>query len=83
MITTAGQIKCDTCGRFFAHGTGDSGTMFGDHTMDEPPEPDHFCTSCADDCFFKALIERNLVNCWWFAPKWYVEAQTVLCQRPL
>ena len=78
MITITERIKCDTCGRFFADGTGDSGTTFGNYLSDEPPEPEDFCSACADNCFFNALIERKLSDCWWIKPEWHREAQVVL-----
>ena len=81
MVTKQGKFKCDTCGRFFLSGTGDQGTMYGDHTMDEPPPPDDFCGMCAKKNFFQAIESGQLIHCWWFKPTWHSMAHSVLKHR--
>jgi len=65
------------CGQFVPW-SADSSTYWGDSTMTVPPDPDYYCTRCAEKCKQEAIRKGYVMNAYWIKPKWQLEAMKAI-----
>jgi len=67
---------CCICGRFVSW-QADYSTCFGGALDYEPPEPDYFCSRCAEESK-QQCIKRGYLPGNWIPAKWEIEAAEIL-----